>query len=214
MLADRFRSMLRRERGVPGARVRPSYPLRPLRSDAAEVGVGTLIIFIAMVLVAAVAAAVIIGTSGSLQQRAQATGKEATAEVSSNMNVVGMYGVRNSTSSNLWNVHVYLTLSAGSVPIDLNQTVVRFGDGSTDLRNYKHNDFADYGFSLTWIRGNGISAVANTGDLLDLNFTMVDMELIPRTDFSVQMLNAVGAPLDIDVRTPPTYAGDTQILLK
>jgi flagellin FlaB len=149
-----------------------------------------------------------------LQQRAQSTGKEATAEVSSNMNVVGMYGVRNSTSTDIWNLHVYMTLSAGAVPIDLNQTVVRYGDGSQDLRNYKHNDFANYGFTLAWIRGNGVGAVADTGDLIDLNFTMIDTTLPPRTDFTVQVLNAVGSPMVIDVRTPPTYAADTQILLK
>lgn len=184
------------------------------RSDRGEVGVGTLIIFIAMVLVAAVAAAVIIGTSGSLQQRAQATGKEATAEVSSNMNVVGMYGQRNTTSTNIWNLHVYMTLSAGSVPVDLNQTIVRYGDGSADFLNFKHNDFPNYGFTLTWIRGNGVGAVAQSGDLVDMNFTMKSSEIAPRTDFTLQVLNAVGSPVELIVRTPPTYASDTHILLK
>lgn len=194
MLASRFRRMLR-------------------RNDRGEVGVGTLIIFIAMVLVAAVAAAVIIGTSGSLQQRAQATGKEATAEVSSNLNIVGMYGERNSTSENIWNLRIYMTLAAGSVPIDLNQTIVRYNDGQA-IRDFKHDNFESYGFSLSWVRGHGTGNVAQSGDLVELNFTMKDTELAPRTDFELNLIQAVGAPLQVAVRTPPTYSTDTYILLK
>src|SRR5438094_9745308 len=88
--------------------------------DRAEVGVGTVIVFIAMVLVAAVAAAVLINTTGTLQQRAQATGKEATQEVASNLKVVNVYGVRNDTStSKVHKLDLNLELSAGAVPVDL-----------------------------------------------------------------------------------------------
>ena len=108
-----------------------------MRTDTrAQVGIGTLIIFIAMVLVAAVAAAVLIQTSGVLQQKAQATGKQATQEVSSNLIIKSIEGVRAKNSSTDMSdtidmLKVRVGLNVGSAPVDVNQVVISITDGTT-----------------------------------------------------------------------------------
>jgi flagellin FlaB len=105
------------------------------KDTSAQVGIGTLIIFIAMVLVAAVAAAVLIQTSGVLQQKAQSTGKQATQEVSSNLMVKNIEGVRAKTGTNLSEtidlLKLKVGLNVGSSPVDVNQVIVSITDGTT-----------------------------------------------------------------------------------
>src|SRR5438874_13721594 len=96
------------------------------KNDRAEVGVGTLIVFIAMVLVAAVAAAVLINTTGTVQQRAQSTGKEATQEVSSNIKVFNVYGARdNTTSGEIKHLQIHVGLASGATSMDMTKLIPR-----------------------------------------------------------------------------------------
>ncbi|MBC7086167.1 MAG: flagellin [Methanomethylovorans sp.] len=122
-------------------------------SISAQVGIGTLIIFIAMVLVAAVAAAVLIQTSGTLQQKAQSTGKEATQEVSSNLIVKGIEGIRakNSSTSMAGNISLLklkVGLNVGSSPVDVNQVVISITDGTTTNNLIYANNDKTYGYSM------------------------------------------------------------------
>ncbi len=62
-------------------------------NDRGQVGIGTLIVFIAMVLVAAIAAGVLINTAGLLQSQAEATGEESSEQVTDRVIVSSVAGI-------------------------------------------------------------------------------------------------------------------------
>jgi archaellin len=89
-----------------------------------EMGVGTLIIFIALLLVAAVAAGVLIQTAGSLQQKALSTGTQATGQISTNAQVVEVSAEDGTSSMN--NFSIIMKLAPGSDPIELDTVTLSF----------------------------------------------------------------------------------------
>ncbi|WP_292464036.1 archaellin/type IV pilin N-terminal domain-containing protein [Methanolobus sp.] len=137
----------------------------------AQVGIGTLIIFIAMVLVAAVAAAVLIQTSGILQQKAQSTGKQSTQEVSSNLMVKNIEGVRAKTGANLSEtidlLKLQVALNVGSSPVDVNQVVISITDGTIAHNLVYGGNGKSYGvmtnFSSTGTSAENLAALLTEG---------------------------------------------------
>jgi flagellin-like protein len=91
----------------------------------AEMGVGTLIIFIAMLLVAAVAAGVLIQTAGSLQEKSLATGQQAEAQIATNAESIEV-SASDGRGGNLTDFQQFMKLSPGSDPIKLEQVILTF----------------------------------------------------------------------------------------
>ncbi|WP_435178018.1 archaellin/type IV pilin N-terminal domain-containing protein [Halorussus sp. AFM4] len=86
-------------------------------NDRGQVGIGTLIVFIAMVLVAAIAAGVLINTAGFLQTKSEQTGQESSAQVSNRVQVVSGFG---EVTNNERVSHINLTVMRGSGSDDIN----------------------------------------------------------------------------------------------
>jgi len=109
-------------------------------SKKAEMGVGTLIVFIAMLLVAAVAAGVLIQTAGSLQEKSLSTGQQARAQISTNARVIEV-SATNGRNGNLTDFQQIVKLSPGSDAIKLDQIIFTFNTkDSTSTLKYRGVD--------------------------------------------------------------------------
>ncbi|AXI25327.1 flagellin [Methanofervidicoccus sp. A16] len=142
--------------------------LEYMKNKKGAIGIGTLIVFIAMVLVAAVAASVLINTSGFLQQKASSTGRQSTEQVASGLYCSGVTGHVfrfNGKYYDLDRMVMYVTPNAGSAPIDLKEAKLFL----------THN-----GKSVVLKYNNTIEATTGTEDIFELknygviNFTEDD----------------------------------------
>ncbi|RLF43108.1 MAG: flagellin [Thermoplasmata archaeon] len=94
------------------------------KDEMAFVGIGTLIVFIAMILVSAVAASVLIKTGETLQQRANKVGLQTTREISSGLAVIDVIGYTNENKTYLTHLALTVRPRSGSQDIDLKNTIL------------------------------------------------------------------------------------------
>ena len=97
--------------------------------DVGSIGIGAMIVFIAMVLVAGIAASVLIQTSTTLETQAMATGQETTDEVASGIAVFDVLGYA-ASSADISKLAIGVRPRAGSDGIDLSEVYVTISDTS------------------------------------------------------------------------------------
>ncbi len=97
----------------------------PHKRDRGQVGIGTLIVFIAMVLVAAIAAGVLINTAGFLQSQSEQTGQQSSSQVTNRLQVVNVVGEQ-ITNQQVNVVNMTVKKAPGSEDVDLEGVTMQF----------------------------------------------------------------------------------------
>jgi flagellin FlaB len=169
--------------------IKPGKKHRPENQNIAEdeqaaVGIGTLIVFIAMILVAAVAASVIIQTAENLQQRAYAVGKQTIRDVSSGLQVIEVTGYTDVNKTKIQYLAIAISPRAGSLDIDLNRTLIYL----------KLNNFSVLSLNTAQrISSNGYTSIFHALNLSQLNGTNYGVIAIHDRDDSIIKTNGISA---------------------
>lgn len=193
-----------------------------MRSDKrAEMGVGTMIIFIAMVLVAAVAASVLISTANTVREQATKTGNDAINNVASGFDIKYVKGT---VSDNvITTMDVYVQLSAGSPAIRLDTVTLSVGNGSATGSGELIFDVtsmtaaagttAKYGATLVPPAGDNTPfksyGTVSQGDLVKITISYIDgnpLALRPGDSVSIKIMPAKGVTTTIAFTVPPVLS--------
>ena len=166
------------------------------KKDVGSIGIGAMIVFIAMVLVAGIAASVLIQTSTTLESQAMATGQETTDEVAGGIAVFDVEGHASGAGGVIDAMSITVRARAGSPDIDLNETIIILTEGTTKvLLAY---DFADSGHFNS-------SVAASDGDVFGFSYSDLTNE-----EFGILVLE--DADSSLSQYTPVINRGDKVML--
>jgi len=130
------------------------------RKDVGAIGIGAMIVFISMVLVAGIAASVLIQTSTRLESQAMATGQETVAEVSTGLAVFDIVGYSSAVTANISKIAITVRPRAGSTEIDLTTTFIEISNTDYKIvlkyRDATGSNWVDSGTGLDDIFGQSV----------------------------------------------------------
>ena len=201
-----------------------------VKKDMGSIGIGAMIVFIAMVLVAGIAASVLVQTSTKLEMQALKTGQETIAEVASGLKVESIEGYN--TSGSITKMAIEISSMAGSPDVDLEQAIIEISD-STDkyvltygttltntttingdlFTNGKFGTASTFGITVLQDADNSCvqsTPIINYGDhvVLGVDTNAVFSGITPRTDVNGLIVIEEGAPGIIGFTTPSSYIED------
>jgi len=184
-------------------------------------GIGALIIFIAIILIAAVAASVLITTGGSLQQKALITGSQTEENIASGieaMTVVALdASATDATPHRVGDFKVMLRLQSGSQGLNLNNTILTV-DTETASHSLTYNQTigndgvaaSTQAYVVYYIQNgtNHENGYLNRGDVAKIIFK-VDPEITENQLVRIKLIPRVGTYTQIEFYTPDSMTQES-----
>ncbi len=184
-------------------------------------GIGALIIFIAIILIAAVAASVLITTGGSLQQKALITGSQTEESIASGIEAMTVVAsdasASDGTPHKVGDFKVMVRLQSGSQGINLNNTIITV-DTETASYSLTYNTTigADSTAATTtayvvyYIQNgtNHENGYLNRGDVAKIIFQL-SPEISENQLVRIKMIPRVGTYTQIEFYTPDSMTQES-----
>ncbi len=184
--------------------------LRRLWEDGVgAVGIGVLIVFISMILVAAVAAVVLIRTSGFVEQRSYDVGTSSLVEASTMIKLSSVTALTDGT--NITELILTILPSGGSNPIDLQKTRMSYRDSSNYVTGIQFGTGGGIAknFTLVSLQGDGDAVLEVTeNDIMELHYQLGDgtsrLEIQENMVFQISLVPVRGVPTELTLSAPPS----------
>ncbi|MEE8358783.1 MAG: archaellin/type IV pilin N-terminal domain-containing protein [Candidatus Hydrothermarchaeales archaeon] len=147
--------------------------IRFLKEDRGQVGVGSLIIFIAVILVAAISAGVLLRASGVLSVRATSTAESATREVSTKIDVFQVTGYSNESAprENITEIFISSRLSPGSPSIALEDIMLIFQAGDIYVSGISTSGTGEQVFTYDFTKNTTADSTLEEGESVDIKYS-------------------------------------------
>jgi flagellin FlaB len=177
-----------------------------------QVGIGTLIVFIAMVLVAAIAAGVLVNTAGFLQNTAEQSGEDSVEKVTNRVDVVNTYGIIGA-DDDVEYLNLTVRLAAGSENVDLNDTTINYLSDSSVVTLENASSMSGTEFTIAEVKDDDSSnpILNDEGDRLEIQINASAIEgssgLDPGSEVKLEISTKSGDSTTVLIQTPDTYSG-------